>query len=189
MDIFEEICNRKQTWYMEMYWAAYRFLKYRIGTPKTWCRKAKWFYQRGKRGWADCDVWSFDDYLARVIADGLEHLAKTTHGYPANFSFKNRLDGMTRLVSVDEKDHQLEKWCSKLLSMAGAFRAYQRSMGEKYDDVIGPFPKRIDGESQEARTKRYDEYFEKLNIECQKDYAIFLKGAKEFIKHFHNLWD
>lgn len=49
---------------------------------RRWLLEAKWFWQRGRRGWADCDTWSFDWYLAGVIAGGLEHLRTRTHGYP-----------------------------------------------------------------------------------------------------------
>src|SRR6266852_1897293 len=41
------------------------------GTPMLnrivwWIKGLKWFWQRGRRGWADCDTWSFDNYLAGV---------------------------------------------------------------------------------------------------------------------------
>lgn len=39
------------------------------------------YRQRAKRGWADCDVWSLDIYLARVIGESLQHLAHTNHGW------------------------------------------------------------------------------------------------------------
>lgn len=34
-----------------------------------WIRKIVWFFQRGKRGWADCDWWSLDDYISQVMID------------------------------------------------------------------------------------------------------------------------
>ncbi len=46
----------------------------------------KWFIQRGRRGWADCDVWSFDTYLASVIAGGVKHLKEIEHGHPADIT-------------------------------------------------------------------------------------------------------
>jgi hypothetical protein len=45
-------------------------------------KRAKDFYQRGKRGWADRDCWSLDCYLAGVMADSIEHLKNTNHGCP-----------------------------------------------------------------------------------------------------------
>lgn len=45
-------------------------------------REVKWFLQRGRRGWADRDVWGLDGYLARVISESVAYLEKTTIGYP-----------------------------------------------------------------------------------------------------------
>ena len=45
-------------------------------------RRLRWFWQRGRRGWADGDVWSLDYYLARVIAESVEYLRRTNHGNP-----------------------------------------------------------------------------------------------------------
>lgn len=42
----------------------------------------KSFIQRGKRGYADCDVWNFDNYLRDVLIGGLKHLADNTISYP-----------------------------------------------------------------------------------------------------------
>ena len=48
-------------------------------------RRVKGWFQRANRGWADHDTWSFDWYLAGVMAGGLRHLAKHAHGYPDGF--------------------------------------------------------------------------------------------------------
>lgn len=31
--------------------------------------KIKWFWQRATKGWAECDAWNADAYLAKIIAD------------------------------------------------------------------------------------------------------------------------
>lgn len=46
----------------------------------------KWFFQRGYRGYADCDVWSIDGYLLSWLPEALTVLTKNQHGYPANMS-------------------------------------------------------------------------------------------------------
>ena len=43
-------------------------------------RKIYWFFQRGYRGWADCDAWDLDTYLARVISEALKSFKKYYHG-------------------------------------------------------------------------------------------------------------
>jgi len=46
------------------------------------------FFQRGKRGFADKDVWNFDYYLAGVILGGLKMLKKYQTGYPPKLSYQ-----------------------------------------------------------------------------------------------------
>lgn len=46
------------------------------------------FIQRGKRGWADSDIWSFDSYLSTVIMEGLIHLKKYKSGVPTKTKYK-----------------------------------------------------------------------------------------------------
>lgn len=69
----------------------YRF-KYLVGRWFTW---HEWRYQfkyrlagmfhRAWYGWAAKDTWSFDGYLATVIAGGLHHLADNNCGCPGHF--------------------------------------------------------------------------------------------------------
>jgi len=42
--------------------------------PRDTYLNIKWFIQRGKRGYADCDVWNFDYYLSDVIVNALKEL-------------------------------------------------------------------------------------------------------------------
>ena len=44
-------------------------------------RRLTAFIQRGGRGWAVEDTWSFDRYLAKVIAEGVEYLRDHKNGY------------------------------------------------------------------------------------------------------------
>ena len=75
----EHPCLRR--WYRFTGWA-WRYGRYEGWlNPKAWYRSIKWFIQRGRRGWADCDAWGFDTYLARVIAEGVERLILVKHGY------------------------------------------------------------------------------------------------------------
>jgi len=43
-------------------------------------RRIYWFCQRGYRGYADCDTWDFDTYLAMIIAKGLKQIKKYHQG-------------------------------------------------------------------------------------------------------------
>jgi hypothetical protein len=54
--------------------------------PRRLMNQAVWFWQRGRRGWADCGVWSLDSYITRVISEMMLHLSRTTHSWPGEGS-------------------------------------------------------------------------------------------------------
>ena len=45
---------------------------------KDFPREIKYFVQRGRRGYSDRDIWSYDYFLADIIGNGLKQLADTT---------------------------------------------------------------------------------------------------------------
>ena len=51
-------------------------------------RKIKWFYQRGKRGYSDNDVWDLDYWFLNVIVPMLKQLNKSNISYPANLTME-----------------------------------------------------------------------------------------------------
>lgn len=68
--------------------------------------KIKYFIQRGKRGYADCDVWNLNDYLADMLFDALKQLNREKLGYPCNYPE--------------------EEWTKILNDMIAGFRAYKQ---------------------------------------------------------------
>jgi hypothetical protein len=48
----------------------------------------KWFMQRGWRGYADCDVWGLDSYLAGWLPRALDGLISAKHGHPIGMTRK-----------------------------------------------------------------------------------------------------
>ncbi len=68
-------------------------------------REIKWFIQRGCKGYADCDVWSFDLYLAGIIIGGLTELRNNNYGHPV--------------------DLNPEEWDSTLREIIAAFEPYR----------------------------------------------------------------
>lgn len=67
-------------------WLTIKYLPTRIRKKfYTICRGIKSFYQRGKRGYADCDVWNLDMYLVKVMSGAINRLAETTHSYPNGY--------------------------------------------------------------------------------------------------------
>lgn len=51
-------------------------------------RHTKWFMQRGWRGYADCDVWGLDSYLASWLPEALEELRTNKIGHPIGMTRK-----------------------------------------------------------------------------------------------------
>ncbi len=50
--------------------------------PGDRLREIKWFIQRGRRGYADRDLWSLDWYLSDWMPKALRQLKKHHMGYP-----------------------------------------------------------------------------------------------------------
>jgi len=53
---------------------------------KEFGRWIKSFFLRGMYGWAPCDTWSFDTYLAKVMSEGLAYLSTNSRGYPSDYT-------------------------------------------------------------------------------------------------------
>jgi len=71
-------------------------------------KDARAFIQRGRRGWADCDAWNFDDYLSDVLPAAIQYLRDISHSYP----------------SIGDADTP-EKWDAVLGKIARGFGAWK----------------------------------------------------------------
>jgi hypothetical protein len=69
-------------------------------------RRVYWFFQRGFRGYSDCDWWNLNSYLAGWLPDALMRLRNEGHGHPGM---------MTE-----------EEWQDTLLQMLAGFVAHRR---------------------------------------------------------------
>ncbi len=78
-------------------------------------RRTKWFMQRGYRGYADCDVWGLDYYLAEWVPKALESLRKNKHGHPI---------GMTP-----------KSWDTRLKRMRAGFIEARKIQDFRYKDI------------------------------------------------------
>ena len=64
--------------YNIIWWVRYGIWNWVSDRP----RKSKSFFQRGYRGWADEDIWSFDYYLSTIIIEGLAYLKRHQNTLP-----------------------------------------------------------------------------------------------------------
>lgn len=81
-------------------------------------REAKYFIQRGYRGYSDRDVWSIDWFLTTIMPPILRRLKKTTHGYPTpNMGMKRwqkKLEKMAQTFEVARRIQEYDKDSLKL---------------------------------------------------------------------------
>lgn len=129
------------------------------------------FYLHGMYGWAPRDLWSLDNYLAKIISETLYAMSENTNGVPSEIvdmakeeyitksmeDFKYR---GTKVVSPDDIPHEIfmerasQIWEAKLRSMAAIFKAL-------------------------------DERFEYRNTFSQEEID---EGLHEFAHWYHDLW-
>jgi len=161
-DIEERIRTRSK---LEKFKIRIKVMLRNIFDIKYHMRRIKYFCQRGKRGWADCDWWGMDYYLVSIILPMLKELKAKTHGYPGCKGAKTP-----------------EEWDKKLDEMIEAFEAADRILEDDYY-------KEVSGDSLEAIRNASHEEIKKWGELCEADCKIFKKKVKVFIKFFFALWD
>ena len=126
-------------------------------------KEIKYFIQRGRRGWSDRDIWSFDSYLCEVIPPVMRKFSKNNVGCPGE------------LYDSKLVNNECAKWQSILEEIAQGFEAAEEMKNLRFD-----FQWEKKGEKY---TKEYKE-------EKQKQLAKkFDRGMGLFAKYFLNLWD
>ena len=84
-------------------------------------RKIKCFFQRGKRGYSDCDIWSLDDYLLSWLPKAIRDLRNYRNSYPSNLTHKKWQKTLTRMAkglgsgerfinSFNQDEKKIKKW-------------------------------------------------------------------------------
>lgn len=141
-------------------------------------RQFKWAYQRITRGFCDYDVWDLDTHLSELLAQTIEHLAKTSHSYPGTEEFPT-----------------YESWETYLMEIANKFKYSLSELPNEYEDAWlktwdnKEFDKIFNGEKtpeEEAITKDY------LDKELANDNLKRKAQNQALIMLFHiynHLWD
>jgi hypothetical protein len=157
----DEIASRKRTLFEQVWYPIERFFR---DLPYN-LRRIKWFFQRGRRGWADCDTWSIMDYLSRITPEMLRHMQENAHGYPGY--------GKARTFG---------RWIDLLEEMIEGWEAAQRVCEDDYVDRVQPrwFEK---GEKLTKKT------LNKTMRMSKRDQKLFEAKMKIFVEWFFHLWD
>jgi hypothetical protein len=90
-------------------------------------RSKRWKRQRIKYGYSDRDVWSFDSFLAEVIAGGVRQISRFG-GYPVAFEAKEWQDTLNFIAD------QFEWYANEQFN-------YDNDFEEKVTDPEGDFHK------------------------------------------------
>lgn len=125
-------------------------------------RFIKYAWQRASRGWADCDVWSMDDWFCDVVPGMLKQLADNKLGVPIDF------------------EHHMDNWPKMLNQMAEDLEAKQR------------FDERWFGEGGVYRIETGNKTKQQLDLCITEEDAAYDKvkaGLASFYEYFFSLWD
>ena len=134
---------------------------------KRWPKELKWFIQRGKRGWADCDTWCFSFYHSRVCKEALSHLKKYKMGYPCYFDESGYTD-----------EDNSKKWDATLSHIIHSFKTAEQL-------------ETLDIYMYSEHAPDMTEFCEKNKIKYQtkEEYDYMIEGFRLFFKHYWSLWD
>jgi len=192
--IFNIDDHNRRSRLVDFYYVLYRFFNYNPwGNPRQAYREIKWFIQRGRRGYADCDVWSLDDYLDRWMPNALRRLKKTKQGVPSSVFEEGdyQTEGFWQGNPSEEgTERAVARWDAIMDKMIEAFEAHKRMGSGVYEDELGPYPMdRPTGISADVWEKVKHDHFEASQALTERDHKIFEEGFMLFFKHYGSLWD
>lgn len=187
--IFERNLHTSNHWLVEAYYAVWRFFHYGWGNPCNAYRDIKGFLQRGKRGYADCDVWSLDSYLNSWLPAALRRLKATKQGVPSRV-FEPEDCGEDGSPSEEGMKRAETRWNDILDQMIVGFEAGRRMEEGLYEEELGEYPmEKKAGVSAEAWLKICKDRRLAVAELTRRDEALFKGGLQLFIDFYGSLWD
>ncbi len=135
----------------------YRVINFLEDVP----RYVKRFIQRGKRGYANCDVWGLNYYLSDVIEHSIRDLKKNLNGHPIGLTEGQWVD----ILNSISYTFNLAKQCSE----GDLMLLRDKKDRNKYTTIF----------EKDNNTRC-------MNLKEIKAYDL---GFKNFKEYFHNLWD
>jgi hypothetical protein len=188
------IADHNQSRFMDAYYATRRFFLYNAWVnPARAYREIKWFIQRGRRGWADCDVWSLDNYLNGWLPNALRCLKEQKQGIPSSmFEPEDCIaEGDWQGNPSEEGMVRAEaRWDAIMDKMIVGFEADERSQNGLYQEELGDYPMdRPSGVAADTWEKvKHDRHFA-IEALRERDRKLAEEGMTLFIKHYQSLWD
>lgn len=166
-----------------IYYPLYRFITNTLN-PINWFKEVKWFIQRGYRGWAECDVWSYYSYNIKVNLEALKWLKKYKHGIP-NIALPDITE--QRNYTEEEFEQGVKNWNEILDKMIYAFEMLKKS---EYEGTAERFFASSENPDKHflADTDFSKKYPEHYLMSKEEDDKIN-EGLDLFRKHYFDLWD
>ena len=181
--------HNNNPWYVDAYYTVWRFFHYGWGSPRQVYREILWLFQRGRRGWADCDTWNLDDYLSRMLPGALTYLKEHKHGVPCSVIEPEDCgeDGQPTPEGLERAE---ARWNAIMDKMIAGFKADRKAQEGLYEDELGAYPmRRPSGVSAYAWEKVKHDRHEAIKALTERDRKIAEEGMLLFIKHWGSLWD
>lgn len=158
----------------EIYYFFYRLWNYQI---KRFPKEVKYFFQRGIKGYADKDVWSFDHYLAHVILAGLLDIKKSKAGIPAT------IDPTTNTREYDEK-----RWNDILDRMIDGFMLLVDCVDGDRLEYGGWISANENGTREENRERMNLLFKDLCRFTTEEEEKKIEEAFNLFRDNFFNLW-
>ena len=155
--------------YIEHWWYIY-FWNWFSDIP----RNIKYFFQRGIRGYSDCDLWGMHSHLTDVILNMLVELRSIKHGYPATPDEKGEW-------SYDE-----QRWDSILEQMIDGFALLKKL--DTYECHLQYGPEMSDDDRKKMEESMREKY-PTWRFTTREEDAKIKHAFELFHKYYHNLWD
>ena len=137
-----------------------------------WIKEIKYFFQRGRRGWSDCDWWSVDGYLAEIIPPMIKKLRNSeVQGYPEGW-----------VSGIDEYNEILDHitWtfeqAQKIISYDIIYQRADEWDEEVYQKFVG-------------LVEKGEEHWKDVEVWDKETCIRFEEGFDLFKKFFFSLWD
>jgi len=168
--MFKEFAEERRkhpvrTWLRPRIWQIIRF-------PGDVRCAIKTFIQRGKRGYADYDVWGLCYYLSDIISKSVYHLKRNQNGMPNGLTEGQWIDILNKITYTFEiakdivngdaiyipikewSDAKYTRWCASI-----------KDINKKHTEVFG------------------------MRVLTKKQSKEFEEGFKLFQEYFFDLWD
>ena len=109
-------------------WEKHYYPCYRLcNKVRLFPREVKWFIQRGKRGYADCDCWGIDSYLVDIIPKMIKQLKKYQAGVPTCMYANTTIDNQYNWTD-EESEVARERWDRVLNEIIVAFSFMKKEL-------------------------------------------------------------